>query len=331
MLDGQRWRAAVGRADLAGTPASADMTFRIASITKPLVAVLALRAVAAGDLALDAPLAPRLGGVLRPDPPITLRQVLGHTSGIFEESNAADITADIARLPDPELRELGEVLLARYRYGERVVAPAKLLVAAAETHPRVFAPGSRWVYSNTGYQVAGMAVEQATGQSLAALLAADITTPLHLTRTTLAPPDLSSPQLRGYDLPGGGALPIDVTDDLATFGNGANGGVISTPDELASIFIALMQGRLVPQATVEEMLTPTAQSLIASTAYGLGLAEYSLSCGTFYGHEGGVNGTASLALVNRSGTQALVVALNARSDADPGLVRLADRVLCPAG
>ena len=39
---------------------------------------------------------------------------------------------------------------------------------------------------------------------------------------------------------------------------------------------------------------------------GLGLAEYALSCGTFYGHQGGVNGTASLALVNRSGTRALV-------------------------
>ena len=78
------------------------------------------------------------------------------------------------------------------------------------------------------------------------------------------------------------------------------------------------------------MLTPTPQSLIASTSYRLGMAEYSLSPGTFYGHAGGVNGTASLALVNRSGTQALVVALNARGDADPGLVGLADRVLCPS-
>jgi hypothetical protein len=63
--------------------------------------------------------------------------------------------------------------------------------------------------------------------------------------------------------------------------------------------------------------------------YGLGLATYSLTCGTFFGHEGGVNGTASIAIVSPNGDGGVVVALNLRSGDDPGLPALADGMLCP--
>lgn len=323
-----RVRAAVGDADLAGTPAAATMRFRIASITKPLVAVLALQAVDDGALTLDEPIAPRTGGALRPDPPVTLPQLLSHTAGVFEELNDGDPVADVAALTDPALLAEATDLVDRAQAGEAVVAPDHLLVALAETHDRSFAPGDGYHYSNSGYQVVGMALGQATGRTMAELLEAGIVAPLGLEHTTLAPFDRSSPELRGHDLPQDGSAPVDVTDDLTFFGNGANGGVLTTPDELATVFVALMQGRLVPQSRVDQMVTPSDAGDASGNRYGLGLGVYQLTCGTFYGHEGGVNGTASIALVDRSGENAVVVALNGRSAADPHMAELADRLVC---
>jgi hypothetical protein len=63
-------------------------------------------------------------------------------------------------------------------------------------------------------------------------------------------------------------------------------------------------------------------------SYGLGLATYILSCGTFLGHEGGVNGTASIAMVSPDASDGVVIALNLRSGEDPRLPELADQMLC---
>jgi hypothetical protein len=63
-------------------------------------------------------------------------------------------------------------------------------------------------------------------------------------------------------------------------------------------------------------------------SYGLGLVTYTLSCGTFHGHEGGVNGTASIAMISPDATDGVVIALNLRSGEDPGLPALADQMLC---
>lgn len=63
-------------------------------------------------------------------------------------------------------------------------------------------------------------------------------------------------------------------------------------------------------------------------SYGLGLATYNLSCGTFHGHEGGVNGTASIAMVSPDATDGVVIALNLRSGEDARLNALADQMLC---
>ena len=70
-------------------------------------------------------------------------------------------------------------------------------------------------------------------------------------------------------------------------------GVISTADELLTILQAIVSGSLVPEPLVQEMLRPTPQS--AAQAYGLGIAAYSLSCGTFHGHEGTIDGTGAIA------------------------------------
>jgi len=318
----ERWAATSGRADLAGTPLAATTRFRIASITKPIVATLVLDQVARGKLRLDDFVGTLLPGVVRAKPPITVRQLLNHTSGVFDESNDGNPITDIEKLSDPALQAEARPLVERYLAGERVIAPDRIFVALAETHDRYFAPGTGYHYSNTNYQLAAMILEKTTGRSLADLLRARIVQPLGLRRTTIAPPDTMSPELRGYVTSTDGSM-VDVTDDLTFFGNGGNGGVISTADELLAMMQAIVSGRLVPAALVTEMRTPERES------YGLGLAMYTLTCGTFYGHEGGVNGTASIAIVSPDGGAGVVIALNLRTAADPRLPALADRMLCP--
>lgn len=325
-VDGREWTGHSGSADLAGTTITASTRFRIASITKPLVAILVLQAVARGELTLDANVDDLLPHLLQPGSTVTVRMLLDHTSGIFDETNdATDLAGDVNRITDPALRAEGQALLPRYLAGEHVIAPASLLVALAETHARYFAAGGGYHYSNINYQLAAMILEKATGKNLADLLQAWIVAPLGLQHTSIAPADVASPELRGYDSVPGKPM-ADITDYLELFGNGGSGGVISTAGELLTIFQALMSGRLLPLPVVAEMEKTTAQSRFT---YGLGLAIYRVSCGTFYGHGGSVNGTESQALISADGRRGAVVAVNLHSQSDPQLPALAGKLICP--
>lgn len=114
---------------------------------------------------------------------------------------------------------------------------------------------------------------------------------------------------------------------------------MTTADELLAILRAIVRGRLLPEELAAEMKEPTALSLGdqygsrsmhgSGAGYGLGLAVFRLSCGTFYGHPGELNGTRSLALVAADGTDGIVLATNlVRDHDDPGLEMLAEVMLC---
>lgn len=324
--DGEEWTGTSGAADVDGTPITVGSTFRIASITKPIVAALVLDAVRRGELSLDDVVDDVLPGVVDPQPPITVRMLLNHTSGLWNVDDG-DPVADIANLTDPGLQAEAADLMERYAAGEQVIAPDRLLVALAETHERYFAPGDGYHYSNANYQVAAMVLEEATGRTLAQLLQERLVEPLGLHDTTIAPPHLESPDVRGYGTNKDDGSLVDLTDDLVAFGNGGSGGIVSSAGDLLTLMQAIAAGDVVDGEILEQMKAPTAQS---DGSYGLGLATYYLSCGTFLGHEGGVNGTASIAIVTTDGSAGTVVALNMRDGSDPRLPALADDLLCHA-
>ena len=64
--------------------------------------------------------------------------------------------------------------------------------------------------------------------------------------------------------------------------------------------------------------------------YGLGLAEYTTRCGTFYGHGGAVNGTGSIAMVSPDGRDGVVIAQNLLGEKDADLPALAREMVCTA-
>ncbi len=324
-VEGVRVGSAVGVADADGSPTDVGMRFRAGSITKTITAALVLDQVAQGHLGLDDDVAAIVGPPLRPTPPVTVRMLLDHTSGIFDIGNDGDPIADIAELTDPGLLAEVDDLIDRAASGESVVASARLVVGLAETHPRDFEPGSAFGYSNTNYQLAGMLIETVSGQHFAEVLADRLARPLELASTTLAPDDTSSPEFRGTALDLDTGAEIDATDDLLAFGNGGSGGLITTADELLTIITAIVHGPLLPDELRSEMLNLTPQS---EHTYGLGIAPYVLSCGRFLGHEGRVNGTVSLAIVDADNPDRGVVVTMNSTIGNPGLAALADDLVC---
>jgi len=315
-----------GTADTHGTPITETTRFRIASITKPIVAALVLDAVRRGELQLDDVVGDVLPGAIRPQPAVTIRQLLDHTSGIFDEINGvssiSDLEADIAKLADPAVLAEATAILRKVTAGERTIASDRVIVGLSETHDRYFAPGTEYHYSNTNYQLAAMVLEKVTGSSLAELLRTRFITPLGLRHMTITPPDRATPEFRGYTSSGADSELLDVTDDLLGFGNGGNGGIVSTADDLAFSMTAIVGGSYLPKDLTQEMLEPNLAS------YGLGIGEYPFSCAMVFGHQGGVNGTSSLAAVTPDGRDAVVVAFDLRRAIDPDVVSLADDLLC---
>ena len=323
-VDDAEWSGVSGVADLGGTELTDSTRFRIASITKPIVAMLVLDAVNRGELSLDDTVSDLIPGVLNPEPPTSVRMLLDHSSGIFNVGDEGDVASDIALLPDPLMRAEATALGARYLAGERVSMTDELYVALAETHDRYFEPGTGYHYSNVNYQLAAMVLERVTGMPLADLLRLRLTEPLGLRHTTIAPADPGLPEMHGYARQADGSM-LDVTDDFLALGNGGGGGVISTAGELMTIMKAIVSGELLPEPLVAVMRAATVQS---NDSYGLGLATYHLSCGTFYGHGGAVSGTHSIAIVDEAGSSGAVIAINLRSDVDPNLLASAEAVLC---
>ncbi len=192
------WTGLSGVADIDGTQLTDTTRFRVGSITKTIVAVLVLEAVGRGDLSLDDTVGELLPDVALSGSPITIRMLLNHTSGLFNVGDEGDVIADIAKLTDPTMRAEAAALASRYLAGEKVLVPDRVVVALADTHGRYFEPGTGYHYSNVNYQLAAMVLTRVTGRSLADLLRSRVTDQLGLHRTTLAPDDSTSPEMRGY-------------------------------------------------------------------------------------------------------------------------------------
>jgi CubicO group peptidase (beta-lactamase class C family) len=218
--------------------------FNIRSMTKPLVGTVARILVEDEVLSLDQPVADFLPSFRRGDSrSITVGQLLGHFSGL-------PVTQ--ARTPEDPPTNLQDHA-----------------AATGEAGPR-FEPGSRFWYSDAGFDVLGAVLEAATGQPLDELLTHRLFEPLgmegtgYFTRTTQG--DL--PRNRIAALYGGsrGAWqrfwqPTD--SPFYPFPMGSQG-VYSTPSDYAR-FLALWLdagqapcGRILPEVAVQEILTPAA-------------------------------------------------------------------------
>ncbi|NJN17104.1 MAG: beta-lactamase family protein [Oscillochloris sp.] len=285
------WVGVYGQADLAGNlPMEPLSRLRIASLTKPYVAVVTLQLVQEGWLLLDHSVEHWLPGLVPGGERIQVRHLLSHTSGL------------------PEYMTGGFVGKVR-REPERVYTPPEL-VAEALRYPRRFAPGAagRWSYSNTNYILLGLIIEAVTRNSLEHELQQRILTPLGLRNTAMAPARATGEGLaRGY------VRQNDYTELNMSFAWAA-GGLTSTADDTLRFANALFAGRLLRPEYLALM-----RSYVAADrdGYGLGLMRSAFpGLGNGEGHTGGLAGYRSVVWHLPEHGSTIVVLVN-RYESDP--------------
>ena len=238
--DGKLTKAAgYGMANVAEkTPAQPDTVFRIASVGKEFIATGILLLVEDGKLTLD----DRLDKFLEDAPPawapLTVRQLLSHTSGLVRESPGY---VPILRQPDINV------------------------IRAAYPLPLQFTPGEKYQYSNVGYFTLAEIIRRKSGQPWPEFMAARVFKPaqLNATATTDQPP--RGPRATGYAGKDGNWTP--VVDALAVRPSGA---FHSTVLDLARWDTLLDGDKILKAASRKEMWTPITLNDGKPYGYGLG-------------------------------------------------------------
>jgi D-alanyl-D-alanine carboxypeptidase len=250
--------------------------------------------VAEGRLSLSDTVERWLPGILPYGDQVTIRQLLNHTSGV----------------PDNALEPL--VRLYTFPHGRARAWTPRELVALVADQPPDFPPGTAWSYSNTGYVLAGMIVEAATGRKLGQELARRILRPLRL-RDTFFPvnrPDIPGPNPRGYSVPlddeAGPLLDFTVYNPSLAWGAG---NLISDLADLERFFRALLGGRLLPPRLLAQMTTPVDTGVLGY-GYGLGLEMIQTPSGRLVGHGGAIPGFDNIVLSTEDGRRQLGIMIN---------------------
>jgi serine beta-lactamase-like protein LACTB, mitochondrial len=273
------YSSAYGLADLENkvqaTPAS---EIRAASIAKPMTAIAVMQLVQQGKLDLDAPVqqyCPVFPAKTAPDGKpwvVTTRDLLSHRAG---ERWYRD---------DAELRNV------------KHYADVNDAVKYFAGEPLLFAPGEKMQYSTYGYVVAGCAIEGASQVSFADYMRRSVFLPAGMTATLADDPRPIIPhRARGYEKTKADELEnapfFDPSDRLP------GGGWLSTSEDLARFAAAVMSGKLVTSATLEEVWKPLTTRDNGS-GYGLGWEIRTFEGHRMVAHNGGQTGTStSLKLV----------------------------------
>ena len=253
-----------------GTPVSPEATrFEIGSITKLFTWVTVMQLAEDGALDLQQDLSRYLpGGLVPGDAPLTMAQLMSHRPG-FEESYAIFDPA-IAALPRAE-------------------------ALAASAPEQVFPRGEVTSYSNWGVALAGLVVEEVTGQSWEETVQTRILDPLGMEDTTLGEGSRREgqpPLSRSYRVQGGIAHPA-FRIDIGAFAPA--GGIASTAADMAR-FLRFLMGdgapegaRLLQPETMQAMRTRLYDDRPEAADMAHGLQSRPLFGTMVYGHGGGLN------------------------------------------
>lgn len=262
-----RWTGAAGESAM-GTPLAPTDLLRVGSVTKTYVAAALLMLAEEGALSLDDPLDTFVQGVPNGDT-ITVRQLLQHTAGVYNYTNDGAFMNQMVQNPVP-------------------VEP-QVMVDVAIAHGADFSPGTDWNYSNTGYILLGIILEQAAGTSASEAIRTRLLDPQGLDRTFLDGEDtLPQPLATGW-----GAGQADHTNLLHPSVPWTAGSMVAEVGDLVDWADALYDGAAISDAALTQMLD--AYTFPSGSGYGLGVEIGTANGGGAYvGHSGGIPGFLTL-------------------------------------
>lgn len=297
------WTGCAGMARLEDlTLLNRSHVFNSASICKPYIAALTMRLVEVGLLGLDDPIKDYLpedivNGIENADL-ATVRQLLGHTSGIFNFDDNIKMYLDTFN--DPLLHPSSKSLFENYVYGVKAYCEA----------------GEEYHYSNTGYSLLGMIIEEVSGKSLGDYFEQEIIQPLGLTNTFYKSsdgyPDAIPNKVNSYfeEFPGQMQNCTDMQNMLTDIAMGHEG-VIASPCEYAHFIRELMRGNIVDSSTLEIMLEEENQDWnLRYTALGIMHWDGSNDGYEKFGHTGNTLGSRTIMMYIPKDDVAIAVASN---------------------
>jgi D-alanyl-D-alanine carboxypeptidase len=253
-----------------------DDAFRVASVAKSVTAVVTVRLAHQGRLALDEPLDDQLAPellhrwrALNALSRTTPRQLLAHTSGLPNYFTDEAFAARLRKEPG------------------RAWRPAELVDHAAAYGTPRFPPGRGFAYSDTGYVVAGILVEQVTGRPLHEVYRQLVFDPLGMDTTWLEGHEPARTPDAAHHYSG----ELDWTTISPTI-DWAGGGLVTTAPDLARFVRALWSGGIAGSRVPDELTrwTPAASfppgHALRYERYGLGMGTNTVEGVELLGHTG---------------------------------------------
>jgi len=221
-----------GKADMElDVPMPADAVYEIGSVTKQFTAAAILQLMEQGKLSLDDELAKYVPAFARAAQPVTLRQLLNHTSGIYEYT----------KLP--------------FAFHPEVPPPPSYdsLAAILAAMPVDFAPGTRMVYDNSGFYLLGMVVDKVSGEPYWQYIARHVFEPAGMTHSRYCDNEtVVKNRAHGYRLAGSSGLTLAPYLDMRwPYSAGA---LCSTAGDLVAWHRALHGGRILGPAGYKALL-----------------------------------------------------------------------------
>lgn len=285
-----------------GVPVDDRTRFAVASVTKLVTAIAALRLVERGTLRLDQ----RLLDLLPPDQrptaltdEHTLHHILAQTSGLANYHDDDDPTwnswlANWDRIPMYHVRR-----------------PADMVPLFVD-RPAVFAPGERYQYSDTNFLLVGLVLEAVTGRPYPEIAVEEVLQPAGMADSSFEaldsePARLATGYLTSADPPDTWRTNIYGVTAMAM----PDGGMISTAEDLARLVDALLAGKLLSPPLVTAMTTPQAPPSDEVDQYGYGCS-LTVSHGevVIIGHSGSDPGVSALVSHHPAAATTIVTTCN---------------------
>ncbi|MCX6267193.1 MAG: serine hydrolase [Bacteroidetes bacterium] len=284
-----------GVSGIAGTgiPMTTDRRFGIASNTKLFIAVTLAKLQQQGVLSLDDHLYQWLPFFPNVDSSATIRQLLSHESGVFDFWN-------------DNISGFWNLILADTSH---FFTPEEMLGTIGA--PK-FAPGHGFKYSNTGYLLAGMVIEAATGHDYTMSLHDVIFDPLTMDSTFVgAVESKNGPVAHEWVWSLGEVAQSPMTSGYSAVSTSAN--ILSLPGEMTEWYSRLFGGNLLPDSVLAELL-----KIEPTSTYGLGIFDLESNGHKFYDHNGSMIGDLSEMIYDKQTKSVFCIMTNSRENFDFG-------------
>ncbi|KLJ01956.1 serine hydrolase domain-containing protein [Luteimonas sp. FCS-9] len=279
----------IGAADAENAvPATGDSVHNIGSVSKVVAVIAVMQLVEAGRIDLDAEIQTYAPWFPRKQAPITVRQILTHTSGIRHYRPG----------------EFGEGDVLRFQQFDSIEAGSRRWM----DEPLLSDPGKHWNYSTFATNLLQAAIEQASGQDMETYMRERIWAPSAMADTQFDVPARIVPRRgRGYEWDAArGVLENTVQENVSY--KYVGGGILASDVDMVRMGHALNAGRLLGAEAIAEMYRPQLDAAVtllppppgkapsrdAVPVQGLIWRQQQDAAGrTYYAHSGSVKGTYS--------------------------------------